>query len=73
MEIQIGSLIEHKDRLMKGIIVNHWTAPNPYAAGRVDCIRLFMVYDHSHPIQVNETITFHDFRLHPYWRVINEL
>ena len=73
MEIQIGSLIEHKDRLMKGIIVNHWTAPNPYAAGRVDCIRLFMVYDHSQPIQVNETITFHDFRLHPYWRVINEL
>jgi len=76
MEIQIGSLIEHQDGLMKGIIVNHWTAPNPYtfyAAGRVDCIRLFMVYDHSQPRQLNETITFRDFRLHPYWRVINEL
>lgn len=73
MEIQVGSLIEHQDGLMKGIIVNHWTQPNPHKAGRVDCIRLFMVYDHTAPIALNQTITFRDFHLHPYWTVINEL
>jgi hypothetical protein len=32
-----------------------------------------MVYDHSQPRQLNQTITFSDFHLHPYWIVINEL
>ena len=71
MEIQIGQMIEHQDGLMKGIIVNHWKEANPYAAGMIDCIRLFMTYDHSHPIKLNETITFRDFRMAGYWEVIN--
>ena len=73
MEIQIGSLIEHNNGQMKGIITNHWTEPNPYAAGRVDCISFFMIYDLTHPVALNQTVTFRDFHLHPHWKVINEL
>jgi len=73
MEIQIGSLIEHQNGLMKGIIVDHWQRKHLYKSGMVDCIRLFLTYDHSAPIALNQTITFRDFHLHPYWIVINEL
>ena len=71
MEIEVGQMIKHRNGLMAGIIVNHWKMVNPYDAGMVDCICIFMTYDHSHPIKLNETITFRDFHLYPYWKVIN--
>ena len=71
MEIEIGQMIKHRNGLIRGIIVNHWKEANPYAAGMIDCIRLFMTYDHSPPIKLNETITFRDFNLAPNWEVIN--
>lgn len=70
MEIVVGQMIEHQNGLMRGIIVEHYQQHSDYAAGMVDCIRLFLIYDHSAPISLNQTITFRDFHLTPYWRVI---
>ena len=51
MEIQIGSLIEHQDGLMKGIIVNHWTEPNPLYNGWKS--RLYQAFHGLRPLRAN--------------------
>jgi len=71
MEIEVGQMIEHQNGLMRGIIVNRWQQPSDYAAGMVDCIRLFLIYDQTAPIALNQTITMRDFKPGANWRVIN--
>jgi len=70
MEIEVGQMIEHQNGLMRGIIIEHYQQHSDYAAGMVDCIRLFLIYDHTAPILLNQTITMRDFKPGANWKVI---
>lgn len=64
MKFKAGDIVVYKQggiSAIEGIIVKHWTEPNPWQSGTIDNIDLFITFDDSWPYKLHRVETYRDF------------
>jgi hypothetical protein len=63
MKFKVGDIIAYKmdgKPEIEGVIINHWKVPNPWTAGTIDNVDLFITFDASRLCKLHKIDTYHD-------------
>ena len=75
MELKPGDIVAYKQdgkSSIEGVVVKHWKEPNPWRAGTIDNVDLFVTLDTSWPSKLHKIETFRNFSTQ-VWEVKSEV
>ena len=64
MEFKAGDIVVYKQggkSSIEGVVVKHWKEPNPWEAGIIDNVELFITFDSSWLSKLHKIETFCNF------------